>query len=87
MSIQPEQYKGIEFVRISSLSPSEQQLVRAQIPTEKIIKILRDNTLLNDCIQYRHYLEWKQALSPATQHETANEPTSPAPVLRLALKP
>lgn len=60
MKIASEVYKGIEFVRISSLDANEKMNIWQTIEREKIIKILRDNELLNDCIQYRDYVSWSE---------------------------
>ena len=56
-----ETYKGIEFVRISALPEDEQAIIHKTLDEAKIIKILRDNELLNDCVQSRDYQEWKGA--------------------------
>ena len=59
MKMSSESYKGIEFIRISSLATQEKNLIWQTLGHEKIIKILRDNELLNDCIQYNDYLAWQ----------------------------
>jgi hypothetical protein len=53
-----EIYKGIEFVRISKLPEDQSEYINASFPKEKIIKILRDEVILRDCIQYHDYQEW-----------------------------
>jgi hypothetical protein len=53
-----EIYKGIEFVRISKLPKDQSERIYASFPKDKIIKILQDEVLLRDCIQYHEYLEW-----------------------------
>lgn len=53
-----EIYKGIEFVRISNLTKELSERIYASFPKEKIIKILRDEVILKDCIQYHDYQEW-----------------------------
>ena len=53
-----EIYKGIEFIRISKLSTDQRDKIIASFPKDKIIKILRDEVLLSDCIQYHEYQEW-----------------------------
>jgi len=53
-----EVYKGIEFVRISSLDVEQKSKIWQTLDREKIIKILRDKELLNDCIQYQDYVSW-----------------------------
>lgn len=61
MRMMIEHFKGIEFVRISSLSKAQQQEVWESFDQEKIIKIIRDNSLLNDCILYSDYAAWAAA--------------------------
>lgn len=53
-----ETYKGIEFVRISNLPEDQKSQIRATIDHSKIIKILRDKELLNDCVQVNDYALW-----------------------------
>jgi hypothetical protein len=58
MLVDPEHYKGISFVRISML-PAEQRIkIRESFSRELIVKIVRDNTLINDCIIYDDYVSW-----------------------------
>lgn len=61
MKIVSEVYKGIEFVRISSLEKEEKNQIWQTFERDKIIKILRDNELLNDCIQYADYITWSNS--------------------------
>jgi hypothetical protein len=58
MKLNSESYKGIEFVRISSLTNEDKSKIWQTIQRDKIIKILRGNELLNDCIQYDDYVSW-----------------------------
>ncbi|MBI3219286.1 MAG: hypothetical protein HYZ44_07220 [Bacteroidetes bacterium] len=53
-----EVYKGIEFVRISSLPEDQKSAIWSSFDREKIIKILKVDALMNDCILYRDYLDW-----------------------------
>jgi hypothetical protein len=53
-----ENYKGIEFVRISTLPEDQKQLIWTSLKRDKIIKILKSDCLLNDCIQVRDYEAW-----------------------------
>lgn len=54
-----ERFKGIEFVRISSLTKDQQQQLWTSFDRDKIIKIVRDQSLLNDCILYSDFVAWK----------------------------
>jgi len=60
MKVASEVYKGIEYVRISSLDTDEKSKIWKTLERDKIIKILRDNELLNDCVQYRDYVSWSE---------------------------
>jgi hypothetical protein len=53
-----EHFKGIEFVRISSLPQDQKEKIWRSFQQDKIIKIVRDQALLNDCILYNDYLSW-----------------------------
>jgi len=58
MLIEPEHYKGILFVRISSLPGEQKRVIRENYSRESIVKILKDNLLLSDCILYDDYVKW-----------------------------
>jgi hypothetical protein len=60
MKVASEVYKGIEYVRISSLNIEEKSKIWQTLERDKIIKILKDNELLNDCIQYVDYVSWHE---------------------------
>jgi hypothetical protein len=79
-----ETYKGIEFIRISALPEEERASIHKTLDQTKIIKILRDKELLNDCIQVSDYQEWKGA---STQQVISSAATSAAvQELKLAFK-
>jgi hypothetical protein len=60
MKAEVEIYKGIEFVRRSSLPKDQKKLIWNSACRKKMIKILCDNKLLTDCIPYSLYLLWYQ---------------------------
>lgn len=72
MGLNIEQYKGIEFVRISSLPKEEQQQVWQSFERNKIIKIVRDKALLNDCILYHDFTAWKAEVKAPTPDQPRN---------------
>lgn len=86
MGAKIEQYKGIEFVRISSM-PREQQLkVWESFDREKIIKIVTQESLMNDCIQYSDFASWQSTQANISrQPSTAQEPIG-SPLGKLAFK-
>jgi hypothetical protein len=51
-------YKGIEFIRISSLPADQQAAMKENFDTELFIKILINETVVSDCVQYKDYSAW-----------------------------
>lgn len=78
MLVDPEHFKGISFVRISSLPAEQKAKIWESFDRELIVKILRDNALINDCIVYTDYLNWYRA----HRHQTV-QVVEPMPVLTL----
>ena len=75
MGMNIERYKGIEFVRISSLPKEQQHQVWASFERAKIIKIVRDQSLLNDCILYHDFAAWQaQFQAPAGEQSAIHSP-------------
>ncbi len=60
-----ENFKGIEFVRISSLPEEQKQRIWQSFQHDKIIKIVKDQALMNDCILYNDYLSWLKKNQPS----------------------
>lgn len=58
MKVLAENYKGIEYVRISKLPDEQRSKLVQTLPSDRIIKILRENELLTDCVQFKHYEAW-----------------------------
>ena len=79
-----EIYKGIEFVRISSMPEEQQALILQTLDKTKIVKILREHELLNDCILTTDYMEW--AAGARKVEKNAVEVSSSRGSLRLAFK-
>ena len=73
MRAQSENFKGIEFVRISSLPRDQQEKIWNSFEHEKIIKIIRDQALLNDCIMYQDYVFWLRNQPVPLPEKTAKE--------------
>ena len=61
MRVESELYKGIEFVRVSSLPEDQKEKIKTSLSKDKLIKILKDGSLVEDCIQYADYLAWFEA--------------------------
>ena len=61
MRVEAENYKGIEYVRISNLPADQKEKIRTSLPEDKLIKILKESSLIEDCVQYTDYLAWFEA--------------------------
>jgi hypothetical protein len=57
-----ENYKGIKFVRISSLPAEQKNIIWKSIDHNSVIKILKEETLINDGLQYKHYVSWYEQI-------------------------
>jgi len=79
-----EAYKGIEYIRISALPVEEQALIKKTLDPSRIIKILRDKELLNDCVQTQDYRTWKGEPRQVESHSSHTAPL--VKELRLAFK-
>ncbi len=86
MRASSENYKGIEYVRISSLSVDQKNRIYQSFNHKLIINILKDDAVMNDCLQYQHYIIWYENVYKAIIKEKHIEATSNAPVLSLAFK-
>lgn len=62
-------YKGIEFVSVQDLPAEQQFLLQTEDKIERI-KILIDDKIVSNCIQYKHYSAWYtecyESLKPGT---------------------
>jgi len=64
-----ENYKGIKFIRISSLPADQKNQIWSSFNINLVIKILKDDTLLNDCLEYKHYVAWYQNIFTVNRNE------------------
>jgi hypothetical protein len=53
-----EEYRGIEYVRIAAMPEKQKELFWISFDKNKIIKILKNETLLNDCVLFSDYSQW-----------------------------
>jgi len=86
MEINFENYKGIEFVRISSLPEDQKRMIWNSVDSQKIIKILRDDELLNDCLQYDDYQEWYKLRYRAAMNQAESAQPLQSKSLKLAFE-
>lgn len=81
----PENFKGIEFVRISALPKDQQEKVWSSFERDKVIKILKDKALMNDCILYNDYVSWLKE-QPSTPSSNPRQTLVMAPLGKLAFE-
>jgi hypothetical protein len=86
MRASSENYKGIEYIRISSLPMIQKDYIYKSINQKLIINILKDNSLMNDCIQYQHYIIWYENIYKMMLEERKAESLSNSGALALAFK-
>jgi hypothetical protein len=60
-------YKGIEFVRLSAMPKSEQDLFQRTFNPNLYIKILMGEEIVHDCIQYKDYVSWYATMFPTNK--------------------
>jgi hypothetical protein len=86
MKAAAEKYKGIEYIRISSLPANQKEYLYKSLNHKLIINILKDKSLLNDCLQYQHYITWYENIYETMTQEKPVEVRANSPVLTLAYK-
>lgn len=86
MKVPSENYKGIEYIRISSLPADQKNYIYKSLNHKLIINILKDNSLMNDCLQYQHYITWYENIYKTLAQERTVEAHKDSPVLTLAFK-
>lgn len=81
-----ENFKGIEFVRISSLPEDQKESIWQSFQHDKIIKIVKDQALMNDCILYQDYISWLHQHQAALLKSSASAPSAKPAFTKLAFK-
>ena len=51
-------YKGIEYIQLSSLPTIQAKSLMQSLNERTLIKILKDEVILNDCVLYSAYEKW-----------------------------
>lgn len=74
-----ERFKGIEFVRISSMPKEQQKKIWESFEREKIIKIVSGQSLLNDCILYSDFAAWEASQPGPAPTPYSRESTTISP--------
>lgn len=83
MQAKSEFYKGIEFIRITNLPADQKEIFLKNLSPDKVIKILKDNILINDCILYSDYVTWFKTQRPSSVVNSSSKPLAAAMDLSL----
>jgi len=86
MRVPAEIYKGIEYIRISSLPMDQKTHLYKSLNRKLIINILKDESLLNDCLQYQHYMAWYENIYKTAVEEKSIEVSAKSPIPTLVFK-
>ncbi|MBP9924455.1 MAG: hypothetical protein KBF45_00580 [Cyclobacteriaceae bacterium] len=76
MRVDRDIYKGIEYITLAGLPPDQKEKIVTTLDPDKIIKILKDGVLINDCIQYADYLRWFEEQYPISVISPSRVPQS-----------
>lgn len=82
MKVNSKIYKGIEYIQLTDLPNEQQDLIVQHLEEDDFIKILVENSVISDCIQYKDYEAWFDTIfrKPSTKNHSAPETS---PVLRM----
>ncbi len=58
MKVSSKNYKGIEYVQLSELPAEQKERISQTLGEDDLIKILIDERIVRNCIQYRTYERW-----------------------------
>ncbi|MBS1544749.1 MAG: hypothetical protein JST14_14020 [Bacteroidetes bacterium] len=72
-----ENFRGIVYVRISNLPEDQKTQIWQSLERDKIIRIFRENTLLNDCVLYQDYLSWLEQQKVPNTGPKAEQASTP----------
>jgi hypothetical protein len=61
MKVKAKLYRGIEYVEIDDLPEYQQKLLSEKADIE-LIKILIDNKVISNCLQYCQYSQWYETV-------------------------
>jgi len=58
MKVKSTIYKGIEYIQINTLPKEQMESLMRTINRELLIKILIDDKLVGNCLQFKDYESW-----------------------------
>ena len=72
-------FKGIEYIRLSALPSEQGKLLEQTLDERTLIKILKNDIVLEDCVLYKAYLKWYES---STSEVTSPISTKQEPILK-----
>ncbi len=81
-------YRGIEFIRISELPKDQKEAIWNWTSREQIIKILIDDNLIEDALQFKDYTYWFENVFSVNEVEevvTSKKKQQPIKSIKLAV--
>jgi hypothetical protein len=75
-------FRGIDYVQLEALSNTQAESLKQSLTERTLIKILKNDVVLNDCVLYSAYEKWFadysiEVVRPVVQHV---EPTFDEPL-------
>ena len=58
MMIDSKIYKGIEYIQVSELPPTQREKISDSLNNDLLIKIMIDGKIVSDCLQFKDYSFW-----------------------------
>lgn len=86
MKVISKVYKGIEYVQLGDLPREQQEKLKATVDPAIFIKILIENKVVANCIQYKDYSLWFDNVfkAPVPVSTLGKEVPMPSPEVNMA---
>ena len=78
-----EIYKGIEYIQLSVLPEDQKNEILKSLSDRLVIRILRNDVLLKDCVQFQHYEYWYENIFSKLKIEEEQTVSEKVPTLIL----
>ena len=60
-------YKGIKYIRLNAMPVEEAKALKQTLDQRTLIKILKDDVVIEDCVVYSAYQNWCKSLHQDVQ--------------------
>ena len=76
MKVNSKIYKGIEYIQLTDLPQEQQALIIQHLDEDFFIKILVENSVISQCIQYKDYVMWFETVYGGSEVVESPEPVA-----------